>query len=122
MIHVFEKAIDLNKSIPHIVAQTNLYASQNGRNFVTHDVEMKAFLRMNRIMTINKLPSIEHYWSTDNQGLRDVMNKSRFKLEILHKINFSGNDTADSNDKGNKVRPLIDQHNDKSIDEHNDKI
>ena len=108
---VFEKAIDLNKSIPHIVAQANFYASQNDRNFVTNDVEMKAFLRMNRIMTINKLPSIEHYWSTDNQGLMDVMTKSRFKLEILHKVNFSDNDTADSNDKGNKVRPLIDHLN-----------
>ena len=51
-------------------------------------------------MSINKLPLIEHYWSTDicigNQGLRDVMTKSRFK-EILRNIHFSDNDTADSN-------------------------
>ena len=66
---------------------------------------------MNTILTINNLPSIEHYWSTDkyigNQGLRNVMTKSKFK-EILCNMHFSDNDTADSNDKGNKVRPLID--------------
>ena len=61
-------------------------------------------------MSINKLASIKHYWSTKkymgNQGLRNVITKSRFK-EILRKIHFSDNDTADSNDKSNKVRPLI---------------
>ena len=40
---------------------------------------MKAFLGMNSVMSINKLPSIEQCWSTDNyignQGLRDVMTK-----------------------------------------------
>ena len=90
---------------------------------------MKAFLGMNSIMSINKLPSIEHCWSTKkyigNQGLRDVMTKSRFK-EILRKIHFSDNDTADSNDKG---RPLKDRFNEvfqitmanspnQSIDDH----
>ena len=83
-------------------------------------------------MSINKLPSVEHCWSTDNtignQGLRDVMTKSRFK-ELLHNIYFSDNDTADSNDKGNKFRRLVDHFNEafqnavanspnQSIDEH----
>ena len=53
-------------------------------------------------MSINKLPSVEHYWSTDNcignQGLRNVMTKPRFK-EILCNIHFSDNDAADSSDK-----------------------
>ena len=65
-------------------------------------------------MSINKLPPVEQYWSTDkhigNQGLRDFITKSRFK-EILHNIDFSDNDTADSNDKDNKVRSLIDHFN-----------
>ena len=104
----------MNKFISHIVAQTNLYSSQNGRNFVTNDAEMKAFLGMNSIMSFNKLPLIEHCWSTDNyignQGLGDVMTKSRFK-EILHNIHFSDNDTADSNNNGNIVRPLIGHFN-----------
>ena len=38
------------------------------------------------------------------------MAKSRFK-KLLHNIYFSDNDTADSNDKGNKVRLLIDNFN-----------
>ena len=38
------------------------------------------------------------------------MIKSRFK-EVLRKTHFSDNDTADSNDKGNKVRPLKDRFN-----------
>ena len=63
-----------------------------------------------RFSSINRLPSIEHYWSTDqcigNQGLRDVMTETIFK-EILHNIYFSDNDTADSNDEGNEVRPLL---------------
>ena len=79
-----------------------MYVSQNG----CEDAKMKAFLGMNRIISINKLPSIEHYWSTENyivdQGLRDVMNISIFE-EILRNIHFSVNDTTESNDKGNKV-------------------
>ena len=88
-VNVFEKAIDLNKLVFHIVAQTNLYASKNRCSFVTNDAEMKASFEMNSIMSINKLRSIEHYWSTEkyngNQGLRNVMTKSRFK-EILSNI------------------------------------
>ena len=104
----------LNKLISHIVAQTNLYASQNGQNIVTNDAEMKTVLEMNSIMSIKKLLLIEHYWSTDkyvgNQGLRDVMIKSRFK-EIFCNIRFSDNDTADSSDQVNKVRLMVDHFN-----------
>ena len=129
---VYEKTLDLNKLLSDIVSQTNLYATQKGRNFVTNLAEMKAFLEMNSIMSINKLPTMEHYWSTDrfigNQALRDVMTKSRFK-EILQNVHFSNNDTADKVDKGNKVRPLINHFNEafqtamsnssiQSIDEH----
>ena len=129
---VFEKTVDLNKLISHILSQTNLYATQKGCNFVTNDAEMKAFLGMNSIMSINKLPTMEHYWSTDrfigNQALRDVMTKSRLK-KILQNIHFLNNDTAGKVDKGNKVRPLINHFNKafqsamsnssiQSIDEH----
>ena len=111
---VFENSIHLNELISHIIAQSNLYGSQNGPNFITNDAEMKAFLEINSIMSIDKLPSIKHYWSTDkyidNQGQRDVIIKSRFE-EILHNIQFSDNDTADSNDKGHKVKSLIDNFN-----------
>ena len=42
----FEKAIDLNNLISHILSQTNFHASQNGRNFGRKDVKMKAVLEM----------------------------------------------------------------------------
>ena len=75
---------------------------------------MKSFLGINNIMSINKLFSIELFWCADNyignQGIRDVITKSRFK-EILHNIHFSDNDTHDSNNKGNKAVPLIDNFN-----------
>lgn len=66
---------------------------------------------MNNTMNVNKLPTIEHYWCNENYiGNRSVMTKSRFK-EILHNTHFSDNDTPDSNNKGNKVRPLTDHFN-----------
>ena len=83
-------------------------------------------------MSFNKLPSIDHYWSTEsyisNQGPRHVNTKSGLK-ELLYNIHLCDNDTADSNDKGDKVRPLIDHFNEtfqnavvnspnQSIDEH----
>ena len=102
---IFEKAIDFNKLISHIICSSNKFVciaeSQNSCNFVTNDAEMKAF-------------TDKYYWSSDkyiaNQELRDAMIKSRFK-EILHNIHFSDNETADSNNKGNKVRSLIDHFN-----------
>ena len=60
-LDVFEKVMQLDKLVTLIVTETNRYAQQNGRNFVTNAAEMKAFLGMNYIMGVNKLPSIHHY-------------------------------------------------------------
>ena len=46
---------------------------------------------------------------TKDLELRDVMTKSRFKEMCI--IHFSDNDLADSNNKGNKVGPLLDHFN-----------
>ena len=106
---VFEKATDSNKLISHNVAQINLYTS----DFVTNDAEIKAFLGMTSIMSISKLPSTTGLLTitlvTKDLELRDVMTKSRFK-EMCN-IHFSDNDLADSNNKGNKVGPLLDHFN-----------
>ena len=48
------------------VVQTNFYAQQTRRNFTVDNNELKAFLRINYIMTINKLPTIVEYWRVDN--------------------------------------------------------
>ena len=44
-----------------IVEQSNLYAHQNGRNFAVTQEKLKAFLGMNFVMVINKLPTIAEF-------------------------------------------------------------
>ena len=51
----------INELLEIIVTETNIYATQNGGNFETTEDEMKAFLEINLIMGINKLPSLEDY-------------------------------------------------------------
>ena len=62
--------------------KTNRYATQKGSNFETTEDEMKAFLGINFIMDINKLPSLEDYLSTDkcigNEKIQNVMTRARF--------------------------------------------
>ena len=54
---VFEKAIDWNNLISLIVAQTNLYASQNGLNFVAKDAETKALEWVAYYVSLSSLQS-----------------------------------------------------------------
>ena len=53
----------MNELLEIIVTKTNRYTTQKGCNFETTEDEMKAFLGINFIMGINKLPSLEDYWS-----------------------------------------------------------
>ena len=61
--------------VPEI--QPNLYAHQNGRNFTVTKEELKAFLGINFVMAINKLPTIAEYWRVDNlignDGIQNTM-------------------------------------------------
>ena len=81
--------MQLHKLVALILTETNRYAQQNGRNFVTNAAEMKAFLGMNYIMSVNKPPTIHHYWGSDdyvgNEGIGNVMTRECFK-EILQNI------------------------------------
>ena len=112
-LDVFEKVIQL---VTVIVTETNPYAQKKpGRNFVTNAAEMKAFLGMNYIMGVNNLPTIHHYWESDNnvgnEGIRNVMTRERFK-EILQNIHFADNSKSHKeSDKGCKIRQLIDHFN-----------
>ena len=50
-----------------------MYAQQNGRQFETNNEEMMAFLGMNYIMGINRLPSVKDYWQVDEYiGNEDI--------------------------------------------------
>ena len=62
---------------------------------------MRAFLGINYVMSINKLPTIISYWEcgqyVGNKGIRNVMSRSRFE-EILQNLHFSDNTKDDKSD------------------------
>ena len=93
------------------VEQSNLYAHQNGRNFTVLKEELKAFLRINFVIAINKLPTIAEYWRVDNlignDGVQNTMIRNRF-CEILRNLHFADNRKDDNTDKDFKMRPFID--------------
>ena len=100
----------MNELLEIIVMKTNRCATQKGRNFETTEDEMRAFLGINFIIGINKLPSLEDYWSSDkcigNEKIQNVMTRTRFQ-SILQNLHFSNNDNDDKADKWHKVRPVI---------------
>ena len=129
---MFEGTTNLNELVKHICDQANLYATQNGREFVTNPKEIRAFLGINYIMTISKLPNMKCYWSFDsylsNDGVRNAMKRSRF-MNILQSLHVTDNQTADKSDKAYKMRIAINHLNKafqdamsdaerQSIDEH----
>ena len=71
---------------------------------------MKAFLGINFIVSINKYPSLEDYWSRDkcigNEKIQNVMTRTRFQ-SILQNLHFSNNDNDDKNGESYKIRPVI---------------
>ena len=92
----------MNELLEIIVTEMNRYATQKGRNFETTENEMKAFLEINFIMGINKLLSLEDYWSTDNcisnEKIQNVMTRTRFQ-SILQNLYFSNNGNDHKTDK-----------------------
>ena len=70
------------------------YAEQNGRMFQTTLEELCAFLGINILMGIHKLPKMRDYWLVD-EGLRNTliqktMTRDRF-FEILQNLDFADN-------------------------------
>ena len=62
---IFQTFTGMNELLEIILMETNRYATEEVCNFQTTEDEMEAFLEINFIMGINKLPSLEDYWSTD---------------------------------------------------------
>ena len=104
-VDVFMKVVNAQTLIEHIVSETNVYAAQKGRSFLTNYDEVKAFLGINYFMGINKLPSIASYWEVDqyigNDGIKNVMTLQRFQ-DILQNLHFANNEDDDKSDKGKK--------------------
>ena len=99
---VFSDVTNLDGLVKLLVEESNLYAQQNGREFHTNKQEMRAFLGINYIMSINKLPTIKSYWECGqfigNEGIRNVMSRSRFE-DVLRNLYFSDNPKDDKSDK-----------------------
>ena len=91
-IEIFSLVTGLEELLELIVEQSNLYAHQNGRNFTVTKEELKAFLGINFVMAINKLPTIAEYWRVDNlignDGIQNTMIRNRF-CEILQNLHFA---------------------------------
>ena len=92
----------MNEPLEIIVTETNKYATQKDPNVETTEDEMKAFLAISFIMGINKLPSLEDYWSTGkcirNEKTENVMTRTRLQ-SILQNLHFSNNDNDGKIDK-----------------------
>ena len=97
-----------------IAEQSNLYPHRNGRNFTVTKEELKAFLGINFVMAINKLPTIGEYWRIDNLigngGIQNTMIRNRF-CEILQNLHFASNRKDDKTEKTFKMTPVTDNLN-----------
>ena len=60
-IENFPLVTGLDELLELIAEKSNLHAHQNGRNFTVTKEELKAFLGINFVMAINKLPTIAEY-------------------------------------------------------------
>ena len=100
----------LEELLKLIIKQSNVYANQNRRNFTVTKEELKAFLGINFVMAINKLPTIAEYWRVDNlignDGIQNTMIRNLF-CEILQNLHFADNRKGDKTDKAFKMRPVI---------------
>ena len=84
----------MNELLEIIVTETTRYTAQKGHNFETMEDKMKAFLGINFIMSTNKLPPFEDYWSkhkcVGSEKIQNFMIRTRFQ-SILHSLYFSNN-------------------------------
>ena len=94
--------------------ESEKYAAQNGRPFQISEEEFRAYLGVNLLMGINKLPTMKSYWSVDeglgNSLIQKAMTRARF-LEILQNIHFADGHKElppKESDRAWKLRPLFD--------------
>ena len=104
-----------------VVEESNRYMQQKlGDRFASfHQItraELKAFIGINLIMGINRLPNHALFWSNDdflgNQGIKRVMTKNRFE-EISQYLHFNDSTKEPARGAANfnrlfKVRTVID--------------
>ena len=116
-IEAFSKCIDLPGLLSMIKVESERYAAQNGRQFQISEEEFCAFLGVNLLMEISKLPTMKSYWSVDegleNSLIQKAMTRARF-LEILQNIYFADNNKelppkeSEEYDRAWRLRPVFD--------------
>ena len=113
----FSKCIGLPGLLSVMKIEFERYSAQNGRQFQISQEEFCAFLRVNLIMEINKLPTMKSYWSVDdglgNSLIRKAMTRAQL-LETLQNIHFADNHKEllpkerEEYDRAWKLRPPFD--------------
>ena len=88
-MQVFAKTVGLEGLLSLLKTESERYAEQNGRMFQTTLEELCAFLGINILIGIHKLPKMRDYWSID-EGLGKTMTKD-WLLEILQNLHFEDN-------------------------------
>ena len=81
-MQVFSKNVGLDGMLLLIKTESERYADQSGRMFQTSVEELRAFLGINILMGIHKLPKMRDYWSVDeglgNPLIQKAMTRDRF--------------------------------------------
>lgn len=99
-----------------IVFQSNLYATQRGRNLYLSEKEFFSFIGINFLMGYHKLPNWRDYWSgSEDMGVplvSRIMSRDRFD-SILTNLHVNDNQTMPNPnpDRLYKLRPMIDTLN-----------
>ncbi len=127
VVNVHGKEIDIFRTLfshdmlDHIVEETNKYAiQQQSKNWEpTTKAEIEAFIGIIILMGIHKLPSTDHYWSSDPilrvEAIAETMTVKRFK-KLVENIHMNDNSTEkpkshSQHDKLHKIRPIVDMLN-----------
>lgn len=113
-LDIYDQVINLDVFIELLAQQSNLYSQHDRRNFLTNVEELKTFTGLNYIMPVNPLPSMPmsqdfgHF--AGNVGIPDILTRTRYQ-EVLQQLHFGNNTKLDKNNKGYKIRPIINHLN-----------
>ena len=91
---MYEQVNNLDVLIKLLVQQSNLFLQQNGRNFLTNTKEIKAFIGVNYIMSVNQFLIIPMYWDCNhiigNVGIQNIFTRTRYQ-QIFQNFHYTNN-------------------------------
>ena len=99
--------------ITHIIHQTNLYASQKGKNLNCYESKVITLIAIILLSGYCKVPCRDLCWSgspdTHNEAVSNAMSRNRFR-EIFSCLHLANNAEINE-DRYYKVRPIFDMLN-----------